>query len=183
MRRIPLMFLLCLLSCSFGFAQQNPADQPATKEDVEKYLQAMHSHEMMQKMLKSMMGPMHQIVHEQYVRNQDKLPADFEAHMNAYMDDMMTQLPWGEMMDAMIPAYQKHFTKGDLQALTAFYSSPTGQKILAELPAVTAESMQTMMPIMQKHMDGMQKRFEQEMAALVQESQKAQPNKAPVSKN
>jgi uncharacterized protein len=183
MRRIPIMFLLCLLSCSFGFAQQNPADQPATREDVEKYLQAMHSHEMMQNTVKAMMAPMHQMAHEQYLRNQDKLPADFEARMNAFMDDMMSQMPWDEIMDAMIPAYEKHFTKGDVQALTAFYSSPTGQKILAELPAVTAEAMQTMMPIMQKHLEAMSKRFEQQMAALAQDSQKAQPKKAPVSKN
>jgi hypothetical protein len=183
MRRILIMVLLCLLSCTFGFAQQNPADQPATKEDVEKYLQAMHSHEMMQKMVKAMMGPMHQMAHEQYLKNQDRLPADFEARMNAYMDDLMTQMPWDEMMDAMIPAYEKHFTRGDLQALTSFYSSPTGQKILAELPAVTAEAMQTMAPIMQKHLEGMNKRFEQEMAALAQESQKAQPKNVPASKN
>jgi uncharacterized protein len=183
MRRILIMVLLCLLSCSVGFAQQNPADQPATKEDVDKYLQAMHSHEMMQKMVKAMMGPMHQMMHEQYLKNQDKLPADFEARMNAFMDDMMMQMPWDEMMEAMTPAYEKHFTRGELQALTAFYSSPTGQRILDKLPEVTTEAMQTMMPIMQKHMETMGKRLEQQIATLAEESGKAPPKPQPSSKN
>lgn len=174
MQRI-LMVLFCLLSCSFGFAQQNPADQPATQEDVEQYLQAVHSHEVMQKMVKAMMGPMHQMTHEQYLKNQDKLPADFEARMSAYMDDMMTQMPWDEMMDTMASTYEKHFNRGEIQALTAFYSSPTGQRILDKLPEVTAEAMQSMMPIMQKHLEAMGKRLEQQIATLTQESHKAQP--------
>ena len=35
------------------------------------------------------------------------------------------------MMQSMVPAYQKHFTKGDIDNLVAFYSSPTGEKVIA----------------------------------------------------
>ena len=34
-------------------------------------------------------------------------------------------------MQAMVPAYQKHFTKGDIDNLVAFYSSPTGEEVIA----------------------------------------------------
>jgi len=75
------------------------------------------------------------------------------------------------MINAMVPAYQKHFTKGDIDALITFYSSPTGQKILRELPAVTAEAMDTMMPIMQKYMAKTTQRMQAQVAEMTRESQ------------
>ena len=167
-------FLLCLaflLTLSFtSFAQLSPADAPATREDVEKYLEVMHAREMMHQMSDAMAKPMHQMVHDQFMKDKDRLPPDFEAHMNQYLDDMMKDMPWDQMLDAMIPAYQKHFTKGDFNALIAFYSTPTGQKILRELPAITTEAMQNMMPILRERMDVMTTRMQQEVAQMVQNS-------------
>src|SRR5205807_10082035 len=129
---------------------QTGADTPASKEDVERYLQAIHSHEMMEQMVAAMSKPMHQMVHDQFVKDKDKLPADFEPRMNAMMDDMMKEMPLDEMMDTTVPTYQKHFTKGDIEALVAFYSTPTGQKVLRELPSIMAEAMESMTPIIRK---------------------------------
>jgi len=84
----------------------------------------------------------------------------------------MKGMPFDEMIQAMVPAYQKHFTKGDIDSLVAFYSSPTGQKILREMPAITGEAMQSMMPIMRQHMDAMNQRIQQEVADMVKKSQK-----------
>ena len=108
----------------------------------------MHSHDMMKQMMAAMSKPMHQMVHEQYLKDKDKLPADFEVQMNKMMDDMMAGMPMDEMMQAMVPVYQKHFTKRDVDDLIAFYSSPVGQKMLKEMPGIMAEAMQSMMPIM-----------------------------------
>ena len=83
------------------------------------------------------------------------------AHTQS-VDDMMKDMPFDEMMQAMVPTYQKHFTKGDLDALVVFYTSPTGQKLLREMPAITAESMTAIMPIMRQHMDAMSRRLQQE---------------------
>ena len=64
-----------------------------------------------------MIKPMHQMIHEQFMKDKDKLPSDFEARMKKMMDDSMKSFPWDEMMQAMVPAYQKHFTKGDMDTL------------------------------------------------------------------
>jgi hypothetical protein len=93
--------------------------------------------------------------------------------MNKVIDDMMKEVPFDEMMDAMVPAYQKHFTKGDMDALTAFYSAPTGQKILRELPAIMTESMQTMLPIMRKSIDRMNERVQEQVAQMMKQPAKA----------
>jgi hypothetical protein len=61
---------------------------------------------------------------------------------------MFQNMPMDEMLQAMIPAYQKHLTEGDINYLIAFYSSPTGAKLVRELPEMMAEGMQEMMPIL-----------------------------------
>lgn len=171
MKRILINAFLCLALCSVGQAQQNPSDAPATKADVEKYLEVMHSHEMMGQMIEAMATPMHKIVHEQYLKDKDKLPADFEARMNKVMDDMLQGIPWDDMLQAVVPVYQKHFTKGDLEAVVAFYSSPAGQKLLHELPSLMADSMEVMMPVVQKHVEEVGQRVQQKMAEVLKESQ------------
>jgi hypothetical protein len=138
---------------------------------------------MMKQMVEAMSKPMHQTVHEQFMRDKDKLPADFEVRMNKIMDDMMKDMPMDEMMDAMVPAYQKHFTKGDMDALTAFYSAPTGQKILRELPAIMSEAMETMMPMMRKNIEKMTGRVQQEMAEMMKQPAKDAGPTTPPSKN
>jgi hypothetical protein len=168
-------FLVAALLCaafSFNALAQNPADAPASKEDVERYFEAIHSHDMMQKMVEAMAKPMHQLAHEQCAKYQDKLPADCEAQMNKHMDAMWKEMPFDEIMQAMVPAYQKHFSKGDIDALVAFYSTPTGQKMLETMPAVMSESMESMMPIMRKAIDKMTERTQQEIAQMMKDSQK-----------
>jgi len=159
---------------------QTAADAPASKDDVERYFEVTHSRDMAQKMLEAMSKPMHQMAHEQCIKYKDKLPADCEARMTNRIDDMWKEMPFDEMLEAMVPAYEKHFTKGDMDALIAFYSAPTGQKVLQELPAVMADGMQSMMPIMRKSIDRMTERAQQEIAQMMKDSpQKAGDSAAP----
>lgn len=171
MKNILVTLLLCLALCATGLAQ-NPADQPATKADIDRYLEAIHSHEMMDQMVVAMSKPIQKMLHEQYEKNKDKLPADFEARTSKEMEDMLKDIPWDDMLEAMVPAYQKHFTKGDMDALTAFYSSPTGQKVMREMPGLMADSMEIMMPIMNKHIEKVTRRMQDEVLATLKESEK-----------
>lgn len=166
MKHVLVAVLLSASFCSCTCAQQNPGDAPATKEDIQRYFDVMHTKEMMANMVDVMAKPMHQMIHEQYMKDKDKLPADFEARMNKRMDDYMKNFPWAEMLDATVPVYQKHFTKNDVDTLVTFYSTPTGQKLIRELPEITAESMQNMMPLLRKNMESMNQRMREEVAAM-----------------
>jgi len=68
---------LCTLLAAVAACQQTDADKPATKEDVEKYFQVMHSPEMMTEMIDAMTKPMHQMLHEQYMRDKDQASSGF----------------------------------------------------------------------------------------------------------
>jgi len=59
MKRIFLALAVCLFFAMTGVAQQSPADAPATREDVQRYLDVMHSREMMGQMVEAMSKPMH----------------------------------------------------------------------------------------------------------------------------
>jgi hypothetical protein len=182
-KRFALATIVLLCAASIGFAQQDPADSPATKEDVQKYLEIMHSREMMTKMVDAMAKPMHQMMHDQYEKDKDKLPADFEARMNKVMDDYLKSFPWDEILQSMVPVYQKHFTKGDVDHLVAFYSTPTGQKLIREMPAITAEAMQVMMPILRDRIDVMTRDVQQQVAEMIKQSEAKPGQNPPTSKN
>ena len=171
MSRLLLILSLCVAFSANSVAQQ-PADSPASKEDVERYFQVAHSRELIQQVLDSMSKSMQEIVHEQYMRDRDKLPPDFESRVMKTVDEIWKNAPMDDMLQAMVPSYQKHFTKGDLDAMIAFTSSPTGQKVLRELPAVMAEGMQAMQPILQKQMEATRRRIEQEADAAAKQSPK-----------
>lgn len=162
MTRILLCIVFCLSFTCRGLAQDPALDAPASAEDVEKYLHALHPEGMMEKMMEAMLKPMRQMTHERYLKDKDKLPADFEAKMNKETDDLVKNMPFEEMFQAMVPTYQKHFTKGDMQVFVSFYTSPAGQKLLRELPAITGEAMTAMMPIMRQHMDKVNQRLQQD---------------------
>ena len=95
--------------------------------------------------------------------------------MDAMSEQTMKDFPVDGMLDDMIPVYQKHLTKSDVQALISFYSTPTGQKMLRELPAMTAEGMQAVYPRIQKQMDETMRKVEQ----MEDEERQKKPQGAP----
>jgi hypothetical protein len=60
--------------------------------------------------------------------------------------------------------------------MVGFYSTPTGQKILREMPAMTAEGIEAMQPRLTRMMDEANARIEKMMNEQMQE--KKQPETA-----
>jgi uncharacterized protein len=83
------------------------------------------------------------------------------ARMDRQSEDLLKNFPLDEMLSDMIPVYQRHFTKTEIDALTAFYASPPGQKFLHEMPAVTTETMRAVYPRIQAEVEAALKRVEE----------------------
>jgi uncharacterized protein len=182
MKRFLVLVAFCLVFAVSGVAQvAQPAgpDAPATKEDVEAYLQAIHYHELMANTLDAMTKPMHEMIHQEFLKDKDKLPPDFEDRMTRETDNMLKNMPFDEMVQAMVPAYEKHLTKGDLQAMTAFYESPAGQKLLKEMPAIMSEAMQDVIPIMSRYMDTVKAHLQDEIQQALKQQPSAPPSGTP----
>jgi len=174
-----LIAFVCLAFCASALAQS--ADEPASKDDVILYMRTMRSHDMLQRTMQVQSQSMQNLLRDQMLKDKGKLPPGYDARMKKVMDDLVQNLPMDEIFEAMIPAYQKHFTKGDIEAMNAFYSSPVGQKVLEELPAVLQEGNAAAMPLMSKYLTEWKGRMEKEMKALEDDAPKTTP--APPAKN
>lgn len=167
-------FLIAAILC-FAFAgasAQETDNTPASRADIQTYFEAVHSRDSVNKMVDSMAKSMQKLLHEQYLKKRDKLPEDYEQRMAKQLDDMFKNMPFDEMMQATIPVYQRHFTKGDVYALLAFYSSPTGQKLLRDLPVITSESMEAMMPTLSRYLDEIQNKLQRETDQMINDAGK-----------
>jgi hypothetical protein len=75
-----------------------------------------------------------------------------------------------ELINAMVPIYQRHLTHSDIDGIVEFYSTPLGQKVLKEMPAMMAESMQAVQPILQKHLPELEAQAEAAAAAATKQA-------------
>lgn len=51
------------------------------------------------------------------------------------------KLDVNELIEKLIPIYDKYYSLEDLRAVNAFYASEVGQRLVATLPKITQESM------------------------------------------
>jgi len=137
------------------------APDAASKEDVKKLFDVMASREQMTQMMKQVFTQMRSLNRDEIKkRHPDITEADL-ARMDRESEDLLKNFPLDEMLSDMIPIYQRHFTKTEIDALTVFYSSPAGQKYLHEMPAVTADTMRTVYPRIQTEIEAALKRAEE----------------------
>ena len=77
--------------------------------------------------------------------------------LNQSIDSMKSQFPqvpqkfWNEfkaganadeLINRLIPIYNKYFTEEDIKQLIAFYQTPLGKKVISILPRITQESIE-----------------------------------------
>jgi hypothetical protein len=188
MKHVTAILALSLLCATACVAQQSPAapptaaastsaaDQPATPADIDRYYDAMHVRDLMKDTMAALSKQMRQMMHDQMDKTANLPPAAREK-LDQSMDKMLADMPINDILDAMRPVYAKHFTKGDIDALVAFYSTPVGKKTLAEMPAITGEAMQASSGVMQKYMEHVQEQTEQDLAEIMKDAQ-PDPKKA-----
>jgi len=165
-----------------------PPDQQATKEQIEKFFEVAHLHKQMETMMNMMPGLIEQSFRAQIKDINEKLPpgkqlmpqdqAALQKVMDKYMQQALTVYPVDEMIADAVPVYQRHINKSDADAVIAFYSSPVGQRLLDEQPAIMKEYM----AIVMSHMMDRSKRLTDAMYAEIQQIVKpdlANPNTSP----
>jgi uncharacterized protein len=160
--RLNLPFFACLLALSTFAAAQTAVSVPdaASKEDIRKLFDVMASREQISQMMQQLFAQMQSLSREQVKKRHPDITDEDLSRMDRQSKDLLNNFPVDAMLSDMVPVYQKHFTKSDIEALTAFYSSPTGQKFLHEMPAVTAETMKAVYPKIQAEVDAALKRAE-----------------------
>lgn len=147
-------------------AQQTagPAVPPTTAE-VMKFYEVMHLRQQTQTMLEVQQKQIKIMMNDVLTQNLPGATAKQRQHFQQMMDSMVGNVfkdyPIDEILRDMVPVYQKHLTENDLAAIVTFYSSPVGQKLFNEMPAMTSEAMRVSYARLQPRIEQMMKEAEQ----------------------
>jgi hypothetical protein len=170
MKKSILRFCFVVIFAATVFAQQaTVANTVPSKDDVMQFLELMKIRDRMVQMVEGMKKGMKAGAEAGFKTKLPSATPEQLARFDLVTETVFKDFPIDEMIDAMVPIYQKHLTKGDLDAVIAFYSSAVGQKLLKEQPAMMAEGMQVGQDIMLRKLPDMQERLKTKVAELADE--------------
>jgi hypothetical protein len=75
---------------------------------------------------------MHQVL-EQFKKGMPNVPPAFWAELS-------TELNADDLMEKLIPVYDRHLSAQEVKDIIKFYETPSGKKLLAAQPAMVTES-------------------------------------------
>lgn len=110
--------------CVLGSAVR--AEETLKQKDIRKLLKITGSGELGTQVMGQMIGNMKKAM--------PQVPDKFWA-------DFMKEVHTDELIDLIVPVYDRNLTHDDVKELIRFYESPTGKKFVSVLPKITQESM------------------------------------------
>ena len=123
-RLLPLLLVAALIAPAANGL--SPAIPPAKEAKIRRVLQLTGSAQLGTQVMTQLLGS--------FKTAMPQVPA-------AFWIDVQKDVRPDDLVNLVIPIYARHFSDGDLDGLIAFYSSPLGQRVTHEMPAVTSESM------------------------------------------
>ena len=121
------LFFLVMVTVLSSLSVRCADIQKEKRQEIEKMLRLTG--------MENLMGQMKtQMVASLKSQTGEVMPEEFWSKLQQKMDIR-------ELIEKIIPIYDKYYTLDDLKAINAFYGSPAGQKVLANLPKVMQESM------------------------------------------
>lgn len=174
-----LLLLVCVLFfVSYLPAQDTDNSAVPSKQDVQRFMDLLQLRARMVQMEDGMKQAMKAGAEAGFKQDVPDATPEQLAKVDSIADVVFQDFPLDQMLDAIIPIYQKHLTKVDLDGIIAFYSSPTGQRLLKEQPAMMAEGMQAGQEIMIKKLPEMKRRLTAQVTQLAKaEKQHTAPRK------
>jgi hypothetical protein len=142
MRTPALALLLCLGMSGLSGAQAAPAAGPraatalaAKHQDTEKLMELVGTRQILRDIFD-------QDIDAQIAAMRRARPDVPEQFWQDFAVEFKRQASPDELMKAILPIYDKHFTHQEIRQLIAFYQSPLGRKISITLPEIQRESIE-----------------------------------------
>jgi hypothetical protein len=173
MKKSILRLCFLVIFAAAAFAQQaTVANTVPSKDEVLQFLDLMQVHARMEQLMDGMKKGMKTGAEAGFKLRIPAATPEQLAKLDVVTDTVFKDFPIDEIIDAMVPIYQKHLAKSDLEAIIAFYSSPVGQRLLKEQPAMMAEGMQAGQDIMLRKLPDIEERLKTKVAQLADEELK-----------
>lgn len=100
--------------------------KPASEENIRKLMEVTGAGDMGVQMMNQMLPALKQMIPD--------APEQFWT-------DVMAEVDAGQIIELVIPVYQKHLSEEDVLAINAFYNTPAGKNLIQVQPAIIRESM------------------------------------------
>ncbi len=171
--------LVVLLSLTFfvPIISAQSSEAPSTA-DVQKFMHVMRIERQLETMLQIMTKSAKQGARQAFLQKMPDATPEQLADVESLTEVMFSDFPMNDMVADIIPIYQKHVSKADLQAITDFYSSPVGQRFLDEQPKMMQEMGAISAGRMQQKLGGMMEKYEQRLSELTEKWKKEAAQKA-----
>lgn len=142
MRVQAIVLLLALGAPAVAAAQARPAVRPAAKpalhakhDDTEKLMELVGTRQILRDIFD-------QDIDAQIAAMRRARPDVPDQFWRDFAVEFKRQASPDELMKAILPIYDKHFTHQEIRQLIAFYESPLGRKISTTLPEIQRESIE-----------------------------------------
>jgi hypothetical protein len=120
--KITLVVLLCFVCSAISRADVSPEK----RIEIDRLLKLTGMEKLVDQMMNQMMTS--------FRSNMKEVP-------NEFWDQFAKKVHASDMIEMIVPLYDKYYSLEDLRAVNAFYSSPAGQRVLSTLPQIMKESM------------------------------------------
>lgn len=169
-----LAILVCtLLTGAFGQAVA-PSTSVPSKEDVVKFMEVLRIRVQLVQYFDGVAKQAKLGAEDGFKQKVPNATPAQMADVDQFADGLFKNMPVDEMIDAMVPIYQKHLTKDDMDGILAFYASPVGQKLQREQPAMMQEAMQVGGEIGRRRLGAMMQQMDDFVTKLAEHSQDSQ---------
>ena len=175
-----LIILLLLMFSLPSVAQRKPsAEQPATRDDILRMLDATGIRQQYERMQAAMLQQTKTLFpvpeNEHLTSGQRSKLQEINSRM---MAEIMRAYTVSDAIDDIAPLYQKHFTKSDVSAIIAFYVSPAGQKFIQTNPEIMTEYMAAAIPKLRERTQPIVEKYQKELEEVMKTS-KPSPDSGP----
>ena len=155
-----------LLALALVFPAAPSHAEQASPSDVRRLLEVMDMEHMLSGMMRQVSSSQQALVEEAFgaeLTDQDRARMqDLAARAQAKVQERMS---WPALEPIMARVYAQVFSKEEIEAMVAFYGSPTGASILRKSPQAMALSMQEMQPLMQQLMQDLRQDLHETLGA------------------
>ena len=132
----PLLGALIFVFLSVGFAEaQTPT--PEAVAAAKELIETMHLNDQYSAIIPGIVKTLKPAI----VQGRADVERQYDALAPAMIDAFRQRV--SEMSDAAAMVYARNFSTDDLHALNDFYKTPSGQRLLQKLPAVSQDMMST----------------------------------------
>lgn len=127
MKKIIFILALIFSTASLSFGQDNNA---LYKDKLKEMMQVSGSIESYKVVIVQMM--------KMFKEQKTEVPVEVWTQL----EQSFLEASQVELVDMLLPIYQKHISLDDLKAIIAFYQSPAGKRFSQKTPVIMQESMQ-----------------------------------------